>query len=152
MSKFSSLLGYLKPKNTVWHTLERVHIPPNNPAPVRIEIQSSGRINADYTSAVLRLNKEREQEGAAGTSAGLEASDARQLKLFAKHVVVGWDEVKDEQMQSMPFNARDIEDLLLAISIDQKSPDIVAGLIYRAADQNNFREQPLGSPEALGKR
>lgn len=150
MPKFE--LGYLKPKNTVWHTLERVHIPASNPLPVRLELKSAGRINAEYTNALLKLNNDRAQEGLAVTAAGLEASDARHLKLFARHVVVGWDEVRNADGSPMPFSAGDCEELLIEIAIGQKSPDIVAGLNARASDQNNFREQPMGSPEALGKR
>lgn len=149
MSKFK--LGHLKPKHTVWHTLERVHLPASNPLPVRLEIQSSGRINAEYTSAILKLGRDREQEGEPGTAAGLDTSDTRSLKLFARHVVVGWDEVRSELGEPMPFSARDAEELLLEIAIEQKSPDIVAPLLARAADPNNFRESPIGDPETLGK-
>lgn len=146
MSKFK--LGRLKPKNTVWHTLDRVHIPENNPNPVRLEIQCSGRINAEYTSAILKLGKTRESEGDPTTSAALDASDARSLKLFAKHVVLNWDGVCDDDMKPIPFTTRDVEELLLDITIEQKSPDIVAPLLAHATEADSFR----GNAEDLGKR
>lgn len=149
MSKFN--LSYLKPDKTVWHTLARVHVPPSNPLPVRLELRSSGRVNAEYTAAILKLDREQPIDGAPTTVAAIESSDARRIKLFARHVVVGWDEVRNEDGAPMPFSVRDVEDLLMAISIEQKRPDLVAPAIARAADPANFDEHPAGSAEALGK-
>lgn len=149
MPKFN--LGYLKPKNTVWHTLVGVHVPPSNPMPVRLELKSSGRINAECTSAKLTLKHACEQEGEVTTAAGLDARDARQVKIFARHVVVGWDEVRDENLQPMVFNASDVEELLLDIAIEQKSSGLLSSAIALADDDSKFRDQPTGSPEALGK-
>jgi hypothetical protein len=149
MSKFK--LGYLKPDKTVWQTLEGVHVPPSNPKPVRLELKSSGRINAEYTESVLKLNREREKDGVLDTVNGLEASDAKQLRLFSRHVVVGWDEVRNADDSPMPFSARDVEDLLVAISIENKRPDLIGPAMYRAADQSNFDTDPIGSAETLGK-
>jgi hypothetical protein len=140
-------LGHLKPKNTCTHVLAGVHVPPNNPNPVRLELVSSGRINTAYTDAMMKLARDRELEKGAQTSNDLDASDARQLKLFAKHCIVGWGDVCDEQMQPMPFAARDVEDLLLTIAIEQSRPDLVAPAIVRASHQDNFSS----AAEALGK-
>ena len=150
MSNKFAELGYLKPDKRVWHTLIGVHVPPSNPRPVRLELRSSGRINGEYTSAVFKLNREREQEGAPGTVDGLEAADKKQLQIFARHAVVNWDEVKDASGKPMPFNAADCEDLLVTISIEQKRPDLVGPALYRAADQSNFDVEPAASAESLG--
>lgn len=140
-------LGDLRPKNTVWRTLDFRF--PGCPLPVRLEIRSSGRINADYTSAMLKLGKDRENEGAPSTAAALDAGDSRTLKLFARHIVVGWENVVDAEGKPMTFTQQGAEDLLLWVAIEQKSPDLVAPLIAYAAESNNFRD---GDPETLGKR
>lgn len=145
MSKFK--LGHLKPKNTCVHALTGVHVPPGNPMPVRLELVSSGRINTAYTDAMMKLARERDLEKGAQTANDLDASDARQIKLFAKHCVVGWADVNNEDGTPMPFSPRDAEDLLLTIAIEQSRPDLVAPVLVRASQQDNFSS----AAEALGK-
>lgn len=149
MSKFD--LDYLTPDKTVWHTLDRVRVPRSNPNCVRLELRSSGRINGPYTEAVMKINREREKEGVPGTVSGLEASDAQQLQLFARHCVVGWADILDEKGSPLPFNAKDVEELLKTVSIGKKRPDLIAPALFRAADQSNFDTDPEGSAETLGK-
>ncbi len=144
-------LGYLKPKGTVWHTLDRVHIPPANPNPARLELKPAGRGNPELVSALFKLQDDPKAADASSVD-GLNASDARHSKIFAKHVIVGWDEVRDESMEPMPFSAKDVEELLVTIAIEQQSPDVVAGVFATARDLNNFRDDPVADGESLGKR
>lgn len=149
MSKFD--LGYLKPKGTIWHTLDRVHIPQSNPNPVRLEMLPATRANEAFTNGMFKLKRETNAPEI-DSAAGLDASDDRQCRLFAKAVIVGWDEVKNEAGEPLPFSAADAIDLLTHIAIEQRRPDIVHGAFAKAYNPDNFRDGPVGTAEDLGKR
>lgn len=143
-------LGYLKPTGTIWHTLPGVHLPPDNPEPVEIELAHAGRSNGPFTSALLKLN--REINAAADTPAMLDAGDARQAKLFAKHVARSWRGVRDRQGNAVAMTPELFEGLCITLAVELNRADIVNAAYARAYDANNFRDEPVGSAEELGKR
>ncbi len=144
---------HLKPKGAVWYTLDGVHVPPNNPKPVRLQMRHAGRSNPAFTNAILKLQKENEARSGGGSSAGaLNAADERQARLFAMHVVIGWEGIEDEAGNAVPITPALVEDLLVALAIEYQRPDIVNGAATYAYNADNFRDEPIGSAEDLGKR
>jgi hypothetical protein len=133
--------------------------------PLKLQCKHAGFSNPGLTSGQLKAFNDR-QARRGGSTAGkavtpemIEADRVLDAQLFAKHVVVGWDE--DEQGQPsgatvyedgkpVPFSVNKCQELLLAIS--KKRLDLFRLLTNWASDGDNFTDAPpVGDPANLGK-
>lgn len=118
-------------------------------APVLI-VRHAGEGNGEYDSAFITAAIEIGLRLAGRASVG-KRNEGRNVdaKLFAKHVVTGWENVCEIPGEPTPFTPEKCEELLLAVVA--KRPDWFARLALFVRDADNFRDQPLPSGADLGK-
>lgn len=134
--------SYLKPQGTATYTLEGVHVPPDNPEPVKLHGKHAGRSNKAYMNALLSEPESR--EGGARTPEQMDEDDRKLAKRLARTVLTGWSNVP------MDFSGDLAERLLLSL-IDNERPDAVRGAYIFFSDADRFGANTAAVAEKLGK-
>ena len=140
--------GRLKASETLRFTLDVVFVPESNPRPVVLLLRYAGRSNAALVNAAAKA------PGAPVTGTAAEqanAGDLRLTTLYAKHVVVGWEDVTTEDGTPIAYTAELGEELLRFLVIDEERPDIFRALVFVANDADRFMPKRV-VPDAVGKR
>lgn len=116
----------------------------------------AGRTNPAYYNALIKVTHDRDQgDGSKLSLAKMESGDAAHYKLFARHVFTGWEEVLDADLKPIPYTPERGEAFLTMLGSRDRWPEIAGdnGTIDRYfSDADNFRDEPIGSAEDLGKR
>lgn len=108
--------------------------PLNNPNPVTLEVRHAGDGNPGYVSARMTTPAGKDRIG----------TYERLAKLYARHIVVGWENVGD-----VAFSPEAAERYLLALVRAQRT-DILDYIAVFCVEAENFHE-PIASATDLGK-
>ncbi len=140
--------GRLKASETIRFTLDVVFIPESNPRPVVLLLRYAGRSNAALVNASAKA-----PAAAANGSAAEQANagDLRLAELYAKHVVVGWDDVTADDGTPIAYTPALGEELLKFLILEEERPDIFRTLAYAANSAELFVPKRV-DPDAVGKR
>jgi len=117
--------------------------------PVVLHSKHAGTSNAAYTAAQFRAYGAQRRQGGKMTPERAEANRLIEAKLLAKYVTTGWDNVNEAPGASVPFSAAKAEWLLSLLA--KKRPDLFVMYANYIGDADNFRDEPMGDPEELGK-
>lgn len=148
MSSFADMLAKQKPQGTVKFPLEMITLG-GEESPV-LEMRYAGRSNCGYQSAIIKVANERRNRGATGkiTAAKLAADTELDARLFAQHVIVGWEHVY-EHGKPVSFTPQKCEELLLELA--EHRHDIFLAITTFARDAENFRDVGATAGVELGK-
>lgn len=121
--------------------------------PAVLLVRHAGASNKAYENGKFRALNARRARGLLATATA-EAEAERRLvyaKLFAQHVIIGWENVCEDEAPLEPavFSPAKCEEMLIALV--ENRPDIYDYLFAFAIDADNFRDQPLTDTETLGK-
>lgn len=141
---FDALFDKLAPHGTVRYTLTGVCV--YSAAPVVLVLKHAGESNTPYMNALRKQDATRE---ASSGGADPEIIKTQLIELFAKHVVVAWENVHLANGQSMPCTPDQVSKFLTAMA--RKNVDIFGRIVAFARDADNFRDAPAIDSEALGK-
>jgi hypothetical protein len=130
---------HLAPTKTARLTLSAIRIPRTNESPVVLILKHAGDGNHAFTNARAKTPP----------TSGRIPSYERIARLYAKHVIVGWENVVDDKGVPIAFTHELAEDMLIKLIHARRMGeiDLIAGF---AGDADNFCE-PLVSAGELGK-
>lgn len=131
------LFDYLAPTATAEYTLAGVHIPPDNPEPVVLELEYAGR-GSPYWNAILKL-KPLEDE--------IEATK-RAAVVFAKHAIRGWKNVQKDG-KPVPYTHELAGEVLVKLIHAKRYAKVEAAINFGMAP-DNFKPPTVEAAE-LGK-
>lgn len=122
--------------------------------PPVLVVRHAGESNAAYWNAVLKhANDTRNRAGGRITKSSLEEDRTFEAKLFAKHVVTGWQFVHEDDgkggTRPVDFDSLKCEEFLLELVAS--APDIYKLLRAFVADPDSFRTSQSIDGVALGK-
>jgi hypothetical protein len=144
---FREALAAIKPVATRPYTLEGVHV--NCADPVVLMCRHAGFSNPGLTSAQLKAFNARRGRDRSVSVETMEANRKLDAKVFADHVVVGWENVCEQPGVPTPLSPTKVEELLLAIG--EMRLDKFRQFTDWASDADNFTDVPAGDPVELGK-
>lgn len=121
---------YLCPEGTARYTLSQVRSTSKAP-PITLLVKHAGESNERYQNALVKA-----------PVLGAEDAKRQGLTLFARYVIVGWENVLDLEGKALPYTPEGGEELLLKL-VDKRARrgDIVARLISFANNADNFRDE-----------
>ncbi len=140
MSKFSDRLKKFNISDrTAWVEL------PELGDKSRVEVRPSGQTNTDYYNDLLRMsgNEPRKKKNAAEkllTMDEVRKDRRQQARLFAKHVIVGWSDVCDDEGNKVEFSYDNVVELLDALL--KEAPEIFDRIRDVADDTSEFYDTP----------
>jgi len=146
---FLDLIAATMPTGTARFVLDTFPLG-SDQAPVLI-MRHAGDSNAAYASAVVKAANELRSRAAGSRITESKIAESRSLdaRLFAQHVLVGWENVCETPGTPTPFSPAKAEELLLAIAA--KRPDVLTLITSFARDADNFRDASVPTGDALGK-
>ncbi len=140
--------GSLKASETIRFPLDVVFVPAENARPVVLLLKYAGRSNTAFVNAAAKAPA---VSGAGSNAEQATASDLRLVPLYARHVVVGWENVSTEQGGEIVYTPDDCEELLRFLIVDEERPDIFRALAFVANDADRFVAKRVDAG-AVGKR
>ena len=146
---FRDALAGLRPVATRPYIFDGVHV--NCAEPVVLQCRHAGFSNPGLTGAQLKAFNARRSRGG-DKSVSIETMEANRkldAKVFAEHVIVGWQNVFEEPGKATALSPAKVEELLLAIG--EMRLDKFRQFTDWASDADNFTDLPAGDPVDLGK-
>lgn len=102
----------------------------------QIKIARTGGANQAYQSALQKFYKENKHSIDRDTLSD-EVAEKKQTEIFARHVVLDWEDIKDEHGDDMEYSYENVVKLLTDL------PDLYADLRGQASKVSNFRAAAL---------
>lgn len=115
----------------------------------------AGRSNPAYTSALLKVMQGSGSSGGSVSIAKLDENDAAHIRLFSRHVLVGWENAIGDDDKPVTFSVEECLELLTQFCATDQYPEIIGagGAMDRYfSNADNFRDEPVADAAALGKR
>lgn len=130
---------HLAPIKTARLTLSAIRVPRTNESPVVLVLKHAGDGNHAFTNARAKTPP----------ASGRIPSYERIARLYAKHVIVGWENVADDKGVPVAFTPELAEDMLIKLIHARRTGeiDLIAGF---AGDADNFCDSLVSAGE-LGK-
>ena len=116
--------------------------------PVVLVMKHAGETNRPYINAKRRVDSTLKSN-----SGPLQGARFRELliPIFARHVIVGWENVVEDDGTTPPCTPEKIEEFLSFLASDEGGgADIVEFAMGFAFEANNFRDAPIGDARDLG--
>lgn len=143
---FDDLFDDMVPHGTAHFTLDGVFV--RSTSPVILTLKHAGDTNAPLMTAQLKMVASRRKL----TRDRIQAERIATARLYAKHVVAGWEHVCGTDGKALPFKSTgpdSCEELLVRVA--EKLPDVWLAIVSFATDPDNFRDEPAAAAETLGK-
>lgn len=128
----------IAPDKPTWITMFQA-IRANSDAPIRLNVKHAGDGNPAFVNARMKMQAARDR------ATGYE----RTAMLYAKHVIVSWENVCKPDGTPLPFSHEDCERLLSAL-LKAKRTDAIDYLVAFCSDADNFHD-PVQPAADLGK-
>lgn len=121
----------------------------------KLIVRHAGESNSGYWTAILKQSNERQQRARKLTQQQIDDNRADDCKLLAKHVVVNWANVLEDDARNpgkpkpSDFSPETCEEFLVELATN--APDIFGALRAFVGDPDNFRSAPAVDGVELGK-
>lgn len=139
-------LAKLRAAGTARFTFDTLDLGAGHPV---LEVRYGGKGTPGFRSDEVRLANQQRQRGDKLTERGLEESFADDARLIAKHCVVAWSNVVEDDGAAALCTPAKVEEFLLALI--ESREDLFLGFRRFVRDAENFVDAPASSGVELGK-
>lgn len=138
-----TLFGDLVPQGTIRVTLPEVLV--RSDKPLVLVMRHAGESNHAFMNAKRKMDNSLRSFG---DTPPPEVIRERLIGVFAKTVIVGWENANGKDGKPIPFSPDEVEACLLAL-VKRKRPDLVEKAMLPALKAEHFAEG-AGTAESLG--
>lgn len=118
MASFNKIAKKQKKSDTAWYDMYDVTCE-GATSHVRLCVREAGQATPGYWNETLRRSEHLAKRKAKITAGLVESLQQQDLVLFPKYIVVGWENVFDDNGNPVPFSEEDCKKFVVGIGIDE---------------------------------